>query len=299
LYHRVASAAFDPFSLCVTPQHFAEQLAVLHQSTNSVPLKALVEAAQANTLPSRTVAVTFDDGYVDILTNARPLLERYEIPATIFVTTGYLGQAFWWDELNRCVLEPATLPGFLRLTVDGRSHEWTLSNTTSKTRRCLLSSLHSLLRPLTTVARQSLLHQLQVWAGVDFGKMPTQRALLPDEVACLADGGSIEIGAHSVSHRPLVILPAAEQRREIAHSKTYLEGILRKPVTSFSYPYGLRSDYSPETTTIVEETGFKRACSNVAGVAWHGSDRFQLPRFWVQDWNGATFSRWLQRWLNG
>ena len=53
--------------------------------------------------------VTFDDGYADNLWNAKPLLERYDVPAAVFVTTGYAGQdrEFWWDELETLLLERA------------------------------------------------------------------------------------------------------------------------------------------------------------------------------------------------
>ena len=71
-------------------------------------------AVSGGDVPSAGVVVTFDDGYADNFHNAKPLLERYEIPATVFVTTGYLQdqREFWWDELERILLQPGTLPRF-------------------------------------------------------------------------------------------------------------------------------------------------------------------------------------------
>ena len=76
----------------------------------------------------RPLVVTFDDGYADNLYNAKPLLERYEIPATIFLTSGCIGQnrEFWWDELDRMLLQPKTLPRALHLNIDGTTHDWDL-----------------------------------------------------------------------------------------------------------------------------------------------------------------------------
>ena len=92
LYHRVAEVPSDPFNLCVTPRHFAEHLEVLKKYTQPVPLQQLVKTSQEGNSPNWSVAITFDDGYADNLYNAKPLLEKYEIPATVFVATGNLEQ---------------------------------------------------------------------------------------------------------------------------------------------------------------------------------------------------------------
>jgi peptidoglycan/xylan/chitin deacetylase (PgdA/CDA1 family) len=70
-------------------------------------------------LPGATFVVTFDDGYVDNLHNAQPILERDDVPATVFVTTGFLGsdRAPSWDELEVILRGPAPLPAELRATV--------------------------------------------------------------------------------------------------------------------------------------------------------------------------------------
>jgi peptidoglycan/xylan/chitin deacetylase (PgdA/CDA1 family) len=85
------------------------------------------------------------------------------------------------------------------------------------------------------------------------------------------------------------------QEIEIQQSKACLEALLGQPVISFSYPNGSLSE---DTVSIVKEAGFACACTSVRDVVWRGSNCFQLPRFWIQDWDGATFYRWLVRWLS-
>ena len=84
--------------LCVAPGRFAEHMAVLRNNYNPVPLSQICQWD----FSKNTVVVTFDDGYVDNLLWAKPILERFDIPATIFVTTGYVEdkRPFWWDELE-------------------------------------------------------------------------------------------------------------------------------------------------------------------------------------------------------
>ena len=128
MYHRIGVSGLDPWGLAVSPAHFAEHLAVLRQHGRTAPLARVVETLRDGTLPSRTLVVTFDDGYADNLYNARPLLERYDVPATVFVATGHIGsdREFWWDELEEILRRPQVLPGQLRLNAYGRTLEWTL-----------------------------------------------------------------------------------------------------------------------------------------------------------------------------
>ena len=109
-YHRIAQVARDPYSTCVAPQHFEQHLAVLRQRACPISLGELVSGLERGKLPRRAVVLTFDDGYAETLSQAKPLLKHYQVPATVFVTTGYLGREFWWDELDRIVWSPAVLP---------------------------------------------------------------------------------------------------------------------------------------------------------------------------------------------
>lgn len=321
LYHRVAELPSDPQLLCVTPQHFAEHLEVLRKHARPMRLPQLPQALQDGNLPRRMVIVTFDDGYADNLHNAQPLLKRYDIPATVFVTTGHIGQEpeFWWDELDRLLLQPGTLPETLRLSVNGRPYQWELgeaahySEDTYWRHRCwnvlekddptprqhIYRSLCQLLRPLPERERQKVLDELLAWASTKPMGRSTHRTLLLDEVSQLTKGGLVEIGAHTVTHPVLSALPAAAQQDEIQGSKARLEEILGRPVTSFSYPYGSRSAYTAETVAIVREAGFACACSNFPDVVWRRTDSLQLPRFLVQDWGGDELARRLEEWFRG
>ncbi len=120
LYHRVAEPAEDPQLLCVTPRNFSEQMSVLRKFGKPLPLTELVTLGRDRNLPQQGIVVTFDDGYADNLHNAKPALARYEIPATVFVTAGQVGstEEYWWDELERLLLEPSRLPEVLVLRTD-------------------------------------------------------------------------------------------------------------------------------------------------------------------------------------
>ena len=319
MYHRVNDVGSDPWSLCVTPQHFAEHLDVLQKNVYPLRLQQLNKWMQTRGAPYQSVVITFDDGYVDNLHYAKPLLERYEIPATIFLATGYIRdkREFWWDKLERLLLQPGTLPETLRLSVNGIVHEWELGEVTHYSedayqrhrhwraweeapspRHSLYFSLWKLMHPLLESDRKILLDELLEWADIEPVSRASHRVVSSLEVLDLAQGDLIDIGSHTVTHASLAKLPADLQRDEIRHSKSYLEEILNRPVTSFAYPYGSKQDYTAETISIVRDVGFACACSTNAGIVGRQSDYFQLPRMHVQDWDGDEFSRQLSKWLD-
>jgi peptidoglycan/xylan/chitin deacetylase (PgdA/CDA1 family) len=316
MYHRVAELEIDPWSLSVTPSHFAEHLEVLQKHYHPLSLPQLVEALRENKLPDRAVVVTFDDGYADNFYNAKPLLEKYNIPATFFISTGSIGQnrEFWWDELERLLLQPRKLPEKLSLNIDGKIYQWNLDQATNYTeqdyqrdRTCkaweakpgsrlfFYYSIWQILRPLLEKERQRILDEILEWSVAEPTPRATHRSLLPKELSALAEGELVEIGAHTVTHPFLSVQSTALQRDEIKQSKIDLEEMLHRPVSSFSYPFG---DRSAETIEIVKNCGFNCTCSTDQDIIWQKSDHFQLPRFDAENWDKKQFENQLLKWFN-
>lgn len=99
LYHRVVNLTTDPIRLAVTPACFEQHLIFLKKHYDIVSLSELSKRSITGTLKGNEASITFDDGYKDNLANALPLLEKYNVPAAIFITTAYLGKVarFEWD----------------------------------------------------------------------------------------------------------------------------------------------------------------------------------------------------------
>ncbi len=318
MYHRVTELPNDPYLLAVTPKHFAEQLEVIRRYGVPMPLRQMVEALQNGKVPKRAVVVTFDDGYADNLHQAKPLLERYEIPATVFVTAGQVGsrREFWWDDLDRVLLQPGTLPARLRLAMKGRPCDWELGKARTYTekdyqqhrdwhverqddpssRHRLFRRLYAELSALVGGDRQTVMDELLVWAGAEPTVRGSHRSLTTEELVLLQKGGLVDVGAHTMTHPYLGALPIAEQNCEIRQSKECLEGILGHPVTTFAYPHG---SSTPDSVAILNEAGFVCACSSHPDAVWRDADCFYLPRVVVRDWSSKPFRRWLRWWING
>jgi len=322
LYHRVAELASDPQLLCVTPKHFAEQLEVVCRHARPVSLGELVRGLLDGVIPRKSFAVTFDDGYADNLHNAHPVLQHYGVPATVFIASGSVGsdREFWWDELDRLVLQSERLPEAIEFdTGEGAVATWQLGEAaeqdgTTRARwrgwHVLIGSdpspRHSLYRFLCTMfarlpeaRREAVLAQLRRQACCGPRGRPTHRALMREEVSQLSECGLFEIGGHTVTHTSLASLARGVQEAEIRASRAALEEMTGRAVTSFSYPFGDRSSYTAETVDLVRSAGLRCACANFTDGVRRNSDPYQLPRILVRDWDGDEFARRLSGWLRG
>ena len=314
MYHRISEPDLDPWGLSVSPRHFAEQLEVINKYFHPLSMAELLKHLQLGKVPDRSIVVTFDDGYVDNLYHAKPLLERFGIPATLFLVMDAILEErnFWWDELEWALLRPGTLPDCLDLKVNGREDEWQLDgarrysvqdrqkdrqrrpwDAQPGTRLAFFYLVWQRLQGLPHPERLEALDAIRAWAGVSKDPRRADRALSKHEVHALGEGGLIELGAHTMTHPSLKILSASGQIEEISGSKVQLENIIGRPVMSFSYPHG---EYSVETAKLVQRAGFEGASTTNFKCVMSGTDPYQLPRFQIDDWSGEEFLRRLGRW---
>jgi peptidoglycan/xylan/chitin deacetylase (PgdA/CDA1 family) len=291
-YHRVAELDEDPQLLAVQPRRFEEQLERLRQHFTVLPLRELVRQRG----PRAAIALTFDDGYRDNLSEARPRLEHARVPATIYVTTGYTDgrREFWWDELERVLLvrQPA---GELRLRMGGEEQRWSLSRETE--RRAAYDGIHAWIRARPTTEIEAAMAQLRAFAGEPEGgePRPSHAQLTEDDLRELDASSMVEIGAHTVTHPSLAAQPEDAQRREIVESGRQLERWLRRRVGLFSYPFGGRTDQSSLTRRLVKQAGYDFAVANFPGQVGRLSSRWQLPRILVRDWSADELEDVLRR----
>lgn len=313
MYHRVAEPAADPWGLSVTPARFAEHLDVIRRYGEPMPLARLADTMTAPDRPRRSIAITFDDGYADNALNAAPILEARDMPATIFVVSGAVGRQrdFWWDALARAILARPSLPAELRLVVDDKPLEWVAGEAgwatpdapanrhwnaqdepPSNSRQQLYLDLWALLNSQPADEAERLCQAVMDWAGEDRHGPPKDRIMDAGQVAQLAQGGLIEIGAHTVGHVPLDTLDHGQALRQIGGSRQQLAEMCGRDIQSFSYPFGrLRR----ETPQIVAEAGFRQACESFSWrqLAFPETSRYRIPRLVVPDLDGDRFAAHL------
>jgi peptidoglycan/xylan/chitin deacetylase (PgdA/CDA1 family) len=294
-YHRVAKPGVDPWQICVSPEHFARQLKALSEFADVVPLPEFGERLKAARNGRPVLAITFDDGYADNLHAALPVLEHFEMPATIFLSTGWIDRkaGFWWDRLADTVLEPATLPGSLEMrSLDFR---WTAGSNRRRDREALHLGLWERLRNIEDDLREDFLERLAEWAKHTAPAEAVARPMTADEVGRLSASPLIEIGGHSLTHRAMSGLSLAAQMEEIEQSGRDCERLSGVRPRSFAYPFG---DHDAETPGLTRQAGYARACTTHPNLVFRDTDPYRLPRVAVLDLDGPRFRRRLHReWL--
>lgn len=282
-YHRVLP---QPDPLRPGESHaalFDRQMALLARCFRPMALGDAIAALREDRLPPRACCVTFDDGYADNLTVALPILQRYAIPASVFVATDYLdGGRMFNDAIIDCIgavrapqldLRPLDL-GLLTL---GSVEE----------RRAAVASILRVIRYLPPRERDERVRAIVSAAGI----APLSRDLMltTPQLRQLAHAG-IDIGGHTMSHAMLTTLTDEEAASEIGGGKRVLEELLDRPVRHFAYPNGVpQRDYHRGHAELVKRLGFDLALSTARGVAAaERLDAFQLPRY--APWGQSTLA---------
>lgn len=309
LYHRVFSPEIDPQLLCVSPENFDAHMRWLAANCDLVPLGEMFERMQSSKLTGKTVAVTFDDGYVDNLDQAKAILESHRVPATIFVSSGFVesNREMWWDDLERLLLLNANLPDDLILVIGADRFQWDLrgsvpdrawnvGKTPSTGAQEAYHAISWKLRYLNANAREDVLQQIRRQTSASADARPEYRGITAAELKRLAST-HIEIGGHTIDHVALSSLPRDEQVSQIRADKARIEAMLGTGITAFAYPYGTRAEYDSVTLEAVNAAGYRYACANIPGAVREGVGRLEIPRQIVRNWDPLAFERAMHEWL--
>lgn len=281
MYHRIAD---DGTGLCVPPAEFREHMAWLHRAQYPVlPLRELALALQRGDAPERSVAITFDDGYLDALTHAAPILQEFDLPATFFIVSATLddqSREFWWETLERVFAHQA-LPALLDVALpDGVEP---MPTRTPQQRHAAADAVRRTFYPLTLEQRHERIDTLLRWSGLPAitqasGERSDVRAMTGEEIRTLGRLPGMEIGAHTENHLLLPTQPAQVKHHEIAQCRQRLEALLGYEVRSLAYPHGA---FDEESVELTQRAGYAAAVTTGNLPACRHSHPLVLPRLGV------------------
>jgi len=279
-YHRVGSGDyFGPSGMSETVESFEGQMRYLKNNYNPISLEQAIDLMKIkNKLPDNSVAITFDDGYKDNYTNAYPILKKYNIPATIFLTVGAIEEngAIWFDIIANAFRE--TKQKFIDLS---KFHLNKYSLLSVGNKLVATNETISYAKNLKKDERDSfvdyVLHELRVAASDIAGK---EELLSWDEIKQMSEEG-ITFGNHGMSHTILTNIQEDKLIDEIVISKNIVKdrsGILTK---LFAYPNGKTEDYNQNIGQILEKNNYDAGFTLVKGYNNGTSNMFALKRLCI------------------
>ncbi|CAN5266654.1 hypothetical protein BH23BAC1_BH23BAC1_47970 [soil metagenome] len=317
MYHRVASPLFDPWRLSVSPENFSSQMVWLKENCYVTTLEDLIEKSGTYKLINKPrVVITFDDGYCDNFEVAYPILNKYKLPATIFISTGYIGRKglYWWDDLVRVILETKEVPEELVLEdVLGKKYQFHLGddskhNLEGDTYQSWMpwekapSSRHQLYYDLWKLFRESnaqnfanFQKQLYRWAGVSAEGNNADWPMTVEQLKYIAGDELIQIGGHTINHYSFKNIDLEMQKHELVEAKEQLERWINQKVSTFSYPFG---DYTTQSESLAKKAGYKIACTTSPHCFDATYSPYHVPRFEVHNWNGNALGDKINNWIN-
>jgi sugar transferase (PEP-CTERM/EpsH1 system associated) len=229
-------------------------------------------------VPEHALVLTFDDGYKELFQTVKPVLERYHLPATIFLTTNYVEErtAIWFDAIGERLLyagfeqhDLADTPKEFRSTVH---HLCLLPQ--GRQRLPMIRSLVQWLARQSEEMRSPLLERLMRQDG--HGNGATDNSLLNwSMIQEMGQNDLFTFGSHSHHHVRLDCLNREELVREIADSQVLLKANISRPAPFLAFPWG---KYNEVVLQEVKAAGYRGALMLSHRPNYSGEDIYRLRR---------------------
>ncbi len=301
MYHRILPkqdprAPLEEPGMMVTPETFRMHMSLVKQHFDVLPLSQWIKRKQnGETLAARCCAITFDDGWVDNYEFAYPILQEFNLPATIFLVSDMMGtnQLFWPERLAHL------LTGIALTCPEQWNHpalEWITNKTLSYEFGAIppnqeqLSEIINQLKERQDVEIHDLINTIETELQL---KNKSQASLLSwQQMAEMCASGLIEAGSHTCHH---IRLDAGQNeetlQQEIVQSKSQIEKQLGQSVDTFCYPNG---DHSLAAVELVKQN---YQCAVTTSRGWNtiNTDAHLLHRMGVHEDISADKTAFLAR----
>lgn len=272
-YHRVNGEA-DPFFPACSVELFEQQIGFVARHYKVIALTELLDRLERGDALGGMMAVTFDDGYQDNYHYAFPILRKYGVPATIFLTTGSIDnrQPLWFEKLAGALKK--TNREFVDIEIDLPRRFWLR---TPEERLEANGRIFGLLRRLPNDRRRNHLENVLSDLSVPDDSERNGAMLTWDQARKMQLHG-IAFGGHTVTHPFLSKLSPEEVTWEVSESKRRIESELQSPVDHFAYPNGREEDFAAANKEVLRVAGYRSAVTTIWGLNYRSTDPLELRR---------------------
>jgi peptidoglycan/xylan/chitin deacetylase (PgdA/CDA1 family) len=255
---------------------FRRQMELIAARFNPVTLDdILLFLKNEKELPGYPVVVTFDDGFLDNVEVAAPVLRQYGIRAAFYVTVGLIGstEAPWYSRVRRAML--TTKRDSWNSSLYGR--EWDLQSPAARDKA--LVAAYEACAPLVKEEQREAIDTIQRELDVAPDLPPRRMMMNWEETKSLRRGGHI-VGSHTVTHPNVAyIKDGNDLRSELVESKRMIEEQLGEMAGHFSYPHpALTPQWNEKTLVATRDAGYVSAVTTTKGPVQRGANPLALKR---------------------
>lgn len=300
-YHRVLppqalASSFSADGIVVTPQTFRRHMQVLRKSFNPLTAEQFAAALASGRWPPRACIVTFDDGWLDNLEHALPILEETSVPAVLFIATDYIGsdRCFWQETLARYLAAAASVPEQSAALFSELGIPQVLDRSPAEARatiRAMIDTLKSQPQAQLDALLARVQVSLQEWQ-VSLPQTHPDRFLSWPQVKQLNASGLVTIASHCCSHTPLTKLTADEVRNELQRSREIIRERAGIETRDLAYPNG---DHDTKIANAVRDSGYRTAFTTLRGHVTATANAFTLRRVNIHESGTASPGAFLAR----
>lgn len=272
MYHRIIDSDYNFWKLNITPETFEKHIRYISENYRVLKLdeewEDIVEPDQ------RYVVITFDDGYVDNYRFALPILEKYHVPATIFVSTDLIDtdEMYWWDELEKIFIIDEYLGEFVFAGISYKI-------TDSKDRAEVCLAIRNYLKSMNPTEQRTSMDELRSVLELDKPCTSELRCVNTLELVRMAESPNITIGGHTKSHLSMGdIHPKELLKSEIEEALDILEKKTGKEMNVFAYPFGGIEDRCDLADQLLAECGIKKSVLVRNGNVKADDEMYNIPR---------------------
>lgn len=297
MYHRVIDPAdlqclyLQP-GMYVTREAFEMQMEYLSRRYHVITLDECIQRMKrGDRFLRNTCVITFDDGWKDTYTHAYPILKKYDLPATVFLVSDYVGtdRSFWPERVSYLLMrlfeigEVKEYGSTIYVALEKMGFFRLVSNPVlTPTQK--IEAVIERMKGLMQADREKALYELEDLLKDHLEPGCSKSLILNWEEVAEMIRSNTAFGSHSKTHAILTKLSKDEARQEIVESKQAMESLLSKPCWAFSYPNG---DYNDEIKRIIKDY-YECAFTTQRGFVKHGADLFALERIGIH--NDMTFT---------
>ncbi len=278
-YHKISDDYPDYLNLNAKVSSFEKQMQYLRKHYNIISLQEATNLLNVKSvIPEKTIVITFDDGYKCLYKNAFPILKKYRIPATIFLTVEPIeyGAPLWFEQIaymfnktpRRTVnLEPFGLRKYLLETLDEKKEA--------------IYEIVSHAKKLNKKQKEVFIKFLSKELLVDPDDLRAKNNILSWEEIREMKKEGISFGVHTMTHSILTGIPFEEAEYEICQSKKIIEERLGEKAHFFAYPNGRWNDFNNDIINLLKNNQFSCACTLISGT--NNTDLFALKRINIHE----------------